>query len=367
MKKLLKKLIQAESTCQKGELTAANIIATEFGKSDIYSQVETWDKNRANVTAHIESTGEKPALLFACHLDVVPVGREKWKYPPFEAAESDGKIHGRGAADMKAGTTAIITAIKQIVDSGTELKGDILFFAAAGEETDSCGVKRFIQNHRSELPEFGGVIIPEPTNFDIITAHRGVLWLKITTTGQTAHGSTPHLGINAIESARKMLDELDNFKNNGLAESCSVSFNTICGGKATNVVPDECTVGIDIRTTPCQKHAKIVSDIEQIFAKLKQKDPKFKTEITIARDIEALDTDNNCDFVKDLCRCLKIKDTKSVGFCTDGPFLTPLGAPIVIFGPGKPEICHKPDEYIDVTDIKKAVEDYKKIITSFLL
>ena len=146
-----------------------------------------------------------------------------------------------------------------------------------------------------------------------------------------------------------------------------MSFNTIGGGKAINVVPDECTVGIDIRTAPPQKHTTVVSDIEQIFAKLKQKDPKFKAEIAIARDIEALDTDNNCDFVKDFCCCLKIKDTKSVGFCTDGPFLTPLEAPIIIFGPGKPEICHKPDEYIDIADVEKAIEDYKSIISRFLL
>jgi succinyl-diaminopimelate desuccinylase len=367
MKNLLKKLIKAETTVQKGEFTAANIIAAEFEKSDIYSQVEVWDENRANITAHIKSSGQRPALLFACHLDVVGQGEEKWKYPPFEAAESDGKIHGRGSADMKGGTVAAITAIKQLVDSGSKFKGDIVFLASAGEETDSCGIKRFIHDFSGKLPEFGGIIIPEPTNFDIITAHRGAFWLKITTKGKTAHGSTPHLGINAIESARKVMDELDDFKKHSLPDGCSMSINTISAGNAVNVVPDECTIGIDIRTIAQQDHQKLVTDFEHIFAKLKQKDPQFQAQLAVTRNVEALATDDQCDFVKDFCACLNIRETKSVGFCTDGPFLVPLGAPVVIFGPGKPEICHKPNEYIEIKDLQKAVKLYKKIIKKFLL
>jgi succinyl-diaminopimelate desuccinylase len=382
MEKLLKKLIQAETTPEKGELAAAEIIATELDRFGVDSHIDTWsglrpglrpdkDANRANITAHIKSTGKKGALLFVCHLDVVGPGEASWGNPPFTAVESDGKIYGRGATDMKGGIAAIVTAIGQIVESGRELQGDIMLAALAGEETDSCGAKRFIRDHGGQLPKLAGVVIPEPTDFAVVTAHRGILWLEVTTKGKAAHNSTPQLGINAIYSMKSFLDELQNYEiaaeSHKLLGSCSMSVNTISGGKEINVVPDKCGIGIDIRTLPAQNNQKFIEDFEKIFAKLKQKNPEFDAEVTVMREADALETDNNCDFVKNFCSCLGISETKAVGFTTDGPYFASLGAPVVIFGPGKPQLAHKPDEYIDISDLKKAVEYYKKIILKFLL
>jgi len=370
MKMLLKKLVQAESTLQKGELAAAQIICEELRQSGIDSTIDLWDSTRANITARIKSSSRKAALLFPCHLDVVPPGETPWQNPPFSATERDGKIFGRGSADMKGGLAAIVTAIKQIVGSGAELKGDIVLAAVAGEETDSCGAKRFIQDQSGKLPPLAGVVVPEPTDFDIVTAHRGILWLKITTKGKAAHGSTPHLGINAITSMKALLDELDNYKipfePHELLGGSSMSINTITGGKAINIVPDNCSIQIDIRTLPSQNHREIIDSFEKIFAKLKRKDPQFDAEVSVVRASDALETDPACDFVKDFCSAVAINRTKAVGFTTDGPYFASLGAPVVIFGPGKPEICHKPDEYIEIADLQKAVDYYKKIILKFL-
>src|SRR4030042_3813650 len=96
MKKLLKKLIQAESTADKGELAVAEIISDELIRFGIESRIDNWDGNRANITAHIKSSGHKGTLLFACHLDVVPAGDVNWSKPAFEAVESAGRIYGRG-------------------------------------------------------------------------------------------------------------------------------------------------------------------------------------------------------------------------------------------------------------------------------
>ena len=367
--KLLQKLVQAETTVQKGELAAAEIIRSELGHSGIESEIDNWDQNRANITAQVKSSGAKKALLFVCHLDVVPPGQASWKYPPFSGVESDGKIHGRGSTDMKGGTAATVTAIRQIVDSGIKLKGDIIFFAAAGEEIDSCGAKRFVQNFDGRT-ELCGVIVPEPTDCEIVTAHRGMFWLKITTKGKTAHGSTPQLGINAISSMRALLDELDNYKiqcePHKLLGTSTMSINMIAAGKAINVVPDECEAGIDIRPLPGQNYQEIIGDFEKIFAKLKQKNPHFDAEVSVVRDVEPLDSDPQSDFVKGLCSAVGSNEIKSVGFATDGPYFVPLGAPVVVFGPGKSHLCHKPDEYIDISDVEKAVEHYKKSILKFL-
>ena len=374
MKKLLRRLIGAETTAQKGELAAAEIISAELGRSGIDCRIDSWDGTRANIIAQVpqaqvSSAGRKGALLFACHLDVVGAGEASWKYPPFAATESDGKIYGRGSADMKGGIAAAVTAIGQIADSGMKLQGDIILFGAAGEETDSCGTKRFVRNFGGTA-EFIGVIIPEPTDFEIITAHRGMLWLKVTTKGKAAHGSTPQLGVNAIASMRSVLNELENyeiaFEPHELLGGCSMSINTISGGKAINVVPDKCDIGIDIRTLPAQNRLAIIADFEKIFAKLRQENPQFEAQVSIVREVGALETDCRCDFVRAFCSAVGINETCAVGFTTDGPYFASLGAPVVIFGPGKPELAHKPDEYIDIDDVEKAVEYYKNIILKFL-
>jgi len=369
MKELLKKLIQADTTPEKGELAAAELISAEFSRSGIDARIDSWDQTRANIIAQVKSDGPKAALLFVCHLDVVGPGEAAWEKPAFAALESDGKIYGRGSADMKGGIAAVVTAVKEIIDSGTKLQGDIIFFAAAGEETDSCGTKRFVRD-RDRLPELVGVVIPEPTDFEIVTAHRGILWLEVTTKGKAAHSSTPHLGVNAIASMKSVLDELENFKisaeSHKLLGECSMSINTIAGGKAINVVPDKCSIRIDIRTLPEQNHQNIITDLQKIFARLKSENSRFDADVSVLRQVQPLETDCRCDFVKDFCTAVGMIETRAVGFTTDGPYFASLGAPVVIFGPGRPQVCHKPDEYIEISEVEKAVEYYKNIILKFL-
>jgi len=369
MKELLKKLIQAQTTSEMGELAAAEIISAEFARWGIKSDIDSWESNRANIIARVKSSGQRAALLFACHHDVVGPGDAPWQYPPFGAVESDGKIYGRGSTDMKGGIAAAVTAICRIANSGTKLQGDIIFVAAAGEETDSAGAERFVGNC-GWLPELAGVIIPEPTDFSIITAHRGMLWLEVTTKGKSAHGSTPQLGVNAITSMQHFLNELEKYdisaKSHELLGRCSMSVNTISGGKTLNVVPDKCSVGIDIRTIPGANHQDIVADIKGIFEKLKLEDSQFEAEVSIVRQVQSMETERNCDFVRDFCSFLGMDKTQAVGFTTDGPHFASLGAPVVIFGPGKPSLCHKPDEYIEISDVEKAVKDYQSIILKFL-
>jgi succinyl-diaminopimelate desuccinylase len=369
MKEFLKKLIQAQTTSETGELAAAKVISAEFARFGVESEIDSWESNRANIIARVKSSGQKPALLFACHHDVVGPGDAPWQYPPFGAVEADGKIFGRGSTDMKGGIAAAVTAVCKVIDTGTKLLGDIIFVAAAGEETDSVGAARFVKNC-SWLPELAGVIIPEPTDFAIVTAHRGMLWLEVKTAGKSAHGSAPELGVNAITSMRRFLNKLEEYeisdKFHELLGRCSISVNTIEGGKTLNVVPDKCVVGIDIRTIPGAGHRQIVADIKAIFEKLKSENSQFEAEVSIIRQVKSMETDSNSDFVKDFCASVGMDKTQAVGFTTDGPQFVSLGVPVVIFGPGKPHLCHKPDEYIEIADLERAVENYQKIITDFL-
>ncbi len=370
MKDLLKHLIRADSTLEKGEIQAAEVISEFFKDYDVFVDTDIWRPNRANLLVCVKGSVREKSLLFVSHLDVVPPGQVRWKYSPFEASEADGRIYGRGAADMKGAIVSVVTAIREIVDSKTDLKGDIVLVCCAGEETDSSGVKRFVEKFKPNNEPVTGIVITEPTDFDIVTAHRGMLWLEISTQGRTAHGSQPQLGINAISLMNCLLNELENYCFDAgahpLLGSCSMSVNTIAAGKAVNVIPDRCSIGIDIRTLPGQDHERIISDFENIFSGLKNKDPDFNAEIRIKRSVGALETDTQSAFVKQFCTAVGTSQTRAVGFTTDGPHLAPLNVPIVIFGPGKSHLCHKPDEYIDLVDVEKGAEYYKRIIYQFL-
>lgn len=369
MNDLLKQLIRADSTPAHGESAAAEVIAARFRQHDIVCAVDRWDGNRANVTAHVRSAGKKPALLFVCHLDVVGPGEEAWEHPPFAAVEESGRIYGRGAADMKGGIASVVAAICEAVDSRATLQGDIIFAATAGEETDSAGVERFMQDC-AWLPPLAGVIVPEPTDLAVVTAHRGLFWLKITTRGKAVHSSMPERGVNAIGSMKHVLDELDQYRipfdPHPRLGKCSMSVNTISGGAAMNMVPDRCTLGVDIRTLPGQDPGAIRSDIERILAKLRTGVPPFDAELAVERSVQAMETDPACTFVKAFCSAVGVDLTNVVGFTTDAPHLVPLGTPIVIYGPGKPKMCHQVDEYIDTADLQRAKDAFRNILLTFL-
>jgi succinyl-diaminopimelate desuccinylase len=369
MKDLLTQLIRADSTADRGETEAAEVLARWFTRHRVDCRIDSWDTNRANIVAQVRTAGKRPGLLFLCHLDVVGPGEEAWDHPPFGAVEEKGRIYGRGAVDMKGGTTAAAAAVCEAVDAGLSLQGDIVFAATAGEETDSSGVQRFMEQ-QSHLPELAGAIVPEPTDLSVVTAHRGLFWLKITTRGKAAHSSMPERGVNAITSMRRVLDALEQyripFEPHPQLGSSSLSVNTIQGGEAMNIIPDRCTIGVDIRTLPGQDHEHLRYDIERILAQLKSTVPQFDAELTVERSAQAMETDPECEFVQKFCASVGVDLTNVIGFTTDAPHLLPLHVPIVIYGPGKPKLCHQTDEYIDLADLEAAAEAFRQVITTFL-
>ncbi len=371
VEELLKKLINAQSTLECGELATAEVLKHFLEQHDISAEIDVWDENRANITATIKGDGSGASLLFACHSDVVPAGDTKWQSQPFQADQRDGRIYGRGSCDMKGGLAAVAVAAARLKDSGAKLKGDLIICSTAGEETDGCGAKRFAAQYTDRLPKLAGIIIPEPTDFKIINFHRGICWLKITTKGQTAHGSVPHLGINAISSMTALLNRLARYTfpdvKTAFSDASTMSINQICGGKATNVVPDSCSIMIDIRMAAGVRCEMVVDDMNEIVAELKSEDSTFEAELDVMRTVPTLETEPTCDFIKTISGITNIDEINSINFSTDGPYFKALNTPVIVFGPGKTELAHQPDEYIDVADLEHAVDVYSKIIEDIIV
>ena len=370
MRELLKKLIQTAPVSDTGEIHTAQVLQNYLSPLDIETKIYCFNDKNANFTGRIHGTGQKKALLLAGHLDVVPAEQKAWTFPAFQGIEQEGKIYGRGATDMLGGLAAVAEAIAQIKRENHPLKGDLIFVATAAEETDSAGVKHFLRTARKSIGPLAGIIVPEPTALEVVRAHRGILWLEITAIGKTAHGSMPHLGVNAIE---KMTAFLNSFKSyqiphqpHPLLGGCTASVNKIAGGQAANIIPDRCSVQIDVRTLPGQAHNVITQGIEHLLEQLRQQDKHFKAKITVLRSVPAMETEQDNPFLKMVCSAVGAKKTGAVGFTTDGPWFAKLNAPVVIFGPGNPRMCHKPDEYIEIEQLEKAKDAYKRIILEAL-
>ena len=361
---LLKQLIAAAPTVSNGEIKAAQALAEFFNTHGIDTELDIWDNRRANVVAHLKSGRPTAApLLLAAHIDVVPADIDQWTTPPFSAAEKNGRLYGRGATDMLGAIAAAAAAMAESAHSHA-LPCDIILAALAGEETDSCGAKRFVQQYRQRFADPVGVIVPEPTALKALRAHRGLLWLRITAHGRTAHGSMPHLGINAILKINALLNRLSGaaipHTPHPLLGGCSLSVNRIAGGSGVNIVPDVCSIDVDIRTLPGQSSEAIVGWVQTILNELAQHDETFKGEITILRQCDAMETPDDVPFVRAVCQAVGQTEAGAVGFTTDAPFFAPLG-PVVIFGPGDPAQCHKPDESIAIDELYRAKQKYQQI------
>ncbi len=371
MKELLKRLIQAESTRRCGERAAAQVLAAYLKDHGLEVELDGWDESRANVAARLRSSGQRPGLLFGAHLDVVPPGDEPWTHAPFDAVEKEGRLYGRGATDMKGPLAAAAAAVAELADEGAALKGDLVLAATAGEETDSCGVKRFVERQSGSLGPLCGTVICEPTGFTVVTAHRGMCWLRVTTFGRTAHSSMPQMGVNAISKMRRILEAMETFvpahQPDPLLGVPSMSINRIEGGSAPNVVPDRCSIQVDFRLVPGQEAAGLVEEVRGLCSRLAADDPDFRSHVEIVRAVGPLKIESAEPFVQQVCRTVGTEGPVAVGYTTDGPYFAELGVPLVVFGPGDSSVCHKPDEYVKLADLERGKQCFKQIISACLL
>ena len=143
------------------------------------------------------------------HIDVVSPGEVlKWKYPPWSGAVADGRVHGRGSADMKGGLVCALYAIKAVIDSGFSLKGKVLLSSVIGEEDGGIGALDLIlHGYHADA-----AIIPEPSDLDAVPAHAGVMAFRVTVQGKASHASLRDEGVNAIEKAYSVTRSIEKIR-----------------------------------------------------------------------------------------------------------------------------------------------------------
>ncbi|MGE3539184.1 MAG: M20 family metallopeptidase [Candidatus Tectimicrobiota bacterium] len=360
-------LVRIRSINPPGDEAAVALrIAERLQNAGMFAEVVPHNEpERASVVGGLRGSGERPAWLFSGHLDTVPAG-DNWQHEMLAADISDGKIWGLGTTDMKSGVAAMLIAMEAIKKTGVRLKGDLLFAGTAGEEVDSMGAQRLVAQQK--LSNVGFMVIGEPTTNRVFTAEKGVLWIALHTKGQTAHGSMPHLGVNAIMHMSKLLQALTAahipYEKHPLMGDFTMNVATITGGVKTNVVPDTCHVTIDTRTVIGQDHQQILDTVRQIVDQLCAEDLTFHADVhTITERIPLeipFDHPEVQSFIRVRDRVTGQASTPMAAtYATDGSVFVPAyNAPMVICGPGLPEKAHQPNEYVEIAKLTEAARIY---------
>ncbi|GFH41866.1 succinyl-diaminopimelate desuccinylase [Lactococcus hodotermopsidis] len=377
---LLKEVIQIKSILGDEKLVADKL-QTIFEAHDIPCQQIIFENNGANrsqLIATLEGTqGDGKTLAFSGHMDVVAAGDIPWEFAPFAAIEADGKLYGRGTCDMKAGLIAQVVALIRLKHAGANFKGTIKFIATAGEETAAIGSGALVSD--GLVDDIDALIIGEPTDLGIAVAHKGALWPRITTYGKTAHGSMPNTGVNAIEH---MLLVLAKFKEkfdfassiDDLVGASTSSIDVMNGGFGTNVVPDKCTVEIDIRTIKSQNHADLKAQFAELLADLTQTVPNFKAEVNYINDLPSMKTALDDEFAllaQKVVSEIKNEPVTLFGITgyTDGSQFSRLekDLPILILGPAETKYAHQPNEFVKIADFYRAIDIYETVAKRYFL
>ena len=352
-------------TDQVGELACARWVGDFLEKCGAEVSFEDVFPDRPNVIGHFPRNGDSdvPKILFAPHTDTVSIGG--MTIDPFGADIRDGRVWGRGASDTKGTMAAMLWALWELRDEIPKLDAKIGFAGMMGEETGQPGSQHFVKNHRDE---FDFAIVGEPTELDIVHAHKGCFWMEISTRGKAAHGSAPERGENAILKLNRVIDVLLEELSDAFADFedeilglPTVSLGMLQGGTRTNIVPDFAKAALDMRETPALREAGgALALLESILEKHGWED---EVEWKITVDSVPLYTDPELDEIKRLQK-LGGKLTFAPWFC-DAGWLARGGIPAVACGPGNIAQAHTKDEFIEIEKLEAGAMFYRKFLESY--
>jgi succinyl-diaminopimelate desuccinylase len=325
-----------------------------------------YDEARTSVVARAGGSPKKAPLCLTGHLDVVALGSRPWTKAPFDGETDGDKLYGRGTSDMKAGVAAILLAAKSMAQHLNGTPGVVVVLTAA-EEGGCIGSKHLAQTQL--LGSAGAMIVGEPTSNYPLVGHKGSLKFYAKFKGVSAHGSMPHLGVNAVYKAARAVLGLEAFdfkaKAHPVMGGPTMNVGTFEGGQGVNLVPDEATIGVDIRTVAGMDHAALLKKITSLLE---------GAEIEVFSDMPAVWTEPQQEWVQRVFGvCAKhlgaAPEARTATYNTDAGnlLLAYKGAPTVVLGPGEAQMAHQTDEYCSQERIRQSVAIYEELIRDWVL
>lgn len=350
-----------------GEGAVARVLAGVLEAWGLSVTLQDAAPGRPNVIARAGRTGGK-SLMLNGHIDTVAV--DTMTHAPWEGFVRDGRLHGRGASDMKAGVAAMCAAAWRASQSG--LDGEVIVAAVVDEEFESAGTRTLLESGvRADA-----CIVTEPTRMTIGPAHRGFTWTEVTLRGRAAHGSRYDLGIDAIRHAGHLLVELDRVDREELVRHmhpllghASLHASTITGGTGWSTYPDRCHLTIERRTLPGESPDEAVDEVRRACAVVAGRVPDFHADVRHVFSQHPSDVAVDAPIVTALSAalgaCGEAAPVEGVSAWTDAALLNAAGIPAICFGPGDMGMAHADEEWVDTGEIERATAVLARLATSW--
>lgn len=339
---------------------------------DIETAITEVREGRPNLIATIAGSLPGPHLLLCGHTDTVPPNIQS-STDPFAAFEKDGRLYGRGTADMKGAVAAMAGALAGLKASGELKAGKITLAAIIDEEMESLGAESLIlSGFRADAS-----IVGEPTNNKIAIGHKGLEWLQVDFEGRAAHGGTPEAGINAISAAAYFIHLVENElipklkkRHDPVLGPPAINMGTISGGDQPSTVAAHCHIKLDRRWVTTETIEQVFGDLENLLQRVRKERPGLKTRVSrvpggMATMIHGpMTVDPNHPLVQAAQKALEDFEQPTEPLTvfpawTDGALLSSEAKiPTIIWGPGELDYAHSPEESIKLEDVSLAAELY---------
>ena len=331
-----------------GEREIAGFVSAWARDAGLEAEVLEATPGRPSVVVRARGTGGGRSLLLCGHVDTVTV---EGMLDPRMRVDGD-RLYGRGAYDMKAGVAAALIACREA--AGLGLAGDVIVAAVADEEHASLGVQEALATVSADA-----AIVTEPTELELVVAHRGFVWSEIEVTGRAAHGSRPHLGVDAIVKTGPILTALGELdaalgeRTHPLLGRGSVHASVIQGGEELSSYPARCTVGIERRTLPGESAGDVERELASLVDACRAADPELRAEQRTLLVRDPFEVDETSELVE----VLRAAATEALGrppsiggasYWADAAFIAAAGIPTAMFGPAG-EGAHAAEEWVSIS------------------
>ncbi len=379
---LTRELVRIESTNPgTGESKIGEFILNYLKNTGAETKTYEVREGRFNVYGRLPGRLSHPALVFICHMDTVIAG-EGWNREPFSGELENECIWGRGSCDMKSGLACALAAFRETAEKmkkGSndfwQLSNSLVFIGTVDEEGDMEGAEAVLS--REWVSKEDWILDMEPTSGNIQMAHKGRTWFELEIKGLTAHASMPEKGADAIAGAAFMIAEIrkriEACKSHPELGKSTVTFGQISGGYSPYVVSDKCKVTVDMRLVPPMNTKKAEELVCSAIETGEQMVPGVKGSYKITGDRPWVETHWESKLLEMLRKSVKevtgaeAKVTAFPGYTDTAVIAGKLGNfNCMSYGPGNLEQAHKPNEYVNTTDIERCQEVFMKLVENML-
>lgn len=363
-RQLLEKLVAFDTTSRESNLALIDFVWRYLNDLGVSGElIHNAERSKANLYARLGPAGDGGVMLSG-HSDVVPVEGQNWSVPPFTLTERDGKLYGRGTADMKGYIACMLAAVPHFL--AQPLKQPLHLAISYDEEVGCLGVRTLLEalSQRPEKPSI--CLIGEPTELQPVLGHKGKLGVRCEVKGAACHSAYAPQGVNAIEYAAKLVHQLTAIGER-LAQTeqhdtrfdppfTTVQTGIIRGGTVLNIVPAECVFDFEVRTLPQHDAQAVAAEIEtfaqsELVPRMQAVAVDSAIRFYPISGYPGLLTDAQSDAARLIAYLTQSSDFSTVAFGTEGGLFHQAGIPSVICGPGSMAQGHKPDEFISIAQL----------------